>query len=94
MHINYRILKQNTFNDNLLLLYINHFLACFYGVKFFLTLDLYDRYHQIPINPSDCFITAFYCYYGFFLTCNKALQREKCTIELLANDEPHVIGVG
>ena len=55
MYINCSILNSNIFNNAWLIPCIDNLLACLHRAKFFLKLELYKGYHQIPpvMDPSS-----------------------------------------
>ena len=64
--IDYRVINSNTINNTWLLLRIYELLSCLHKAYIFSKLDLYDRYHQIPVDPLHHHMAAFVCHYGAF----------------------------
>ena len=64
--INYRQLNEIIIKNRIPLLLIIKIKDRLYGVKWFIILDLKDRYYYIKIKPGDKWKTAFKTKYGLF----------------------------
>eukprot|EP00253_Pinus_taeda_P004303 PITA_04303 len=64
--IDYRALNKITIRNKYLIPRINDLLDQLMGEKYFSKIDLKFIYHQVPIEPSDVWKTAFKAKEGFF----------------------------
>ena len=64
--IDYRLLNKESKIDAYLILQIDELLYQFSQAKVFSKMDLYQGYHQIPIQPRHKYKTAFLCCYNTF----------------------------
>ena len=66
MCIDYRALNKISVKNRYPLPLIDKLIECLKGAKFFTKLELKSGYHQIPIDPSDVWKTAFKTKEGLF----------------------------
>ena len=66
LYIDYRALKNITFWSRYLIPHIDDLLDQLKGEKYFSKIDLKSGYHQVPIEPSDVWKTAFKAKEGLF----------------------------
>ena len=64
--INYRALNKITIHNRYPIPRINDLLDQLKGAKYFSKIDLKSGYHQVPIEPSDVWKTAFKAKEGLF----------------------------
>ena len=64
--INYKQLNEITVKNRTLLLFITEIKNRLYGTKWFITLDLKERYYYIQIKPENKQKTAFRTKYGLY----------------------------
>jgi hypothetical protein len=66
LHIDYRALNKITIRNRYLIPRIDNLLDQLKGEKYFSKIDLKTRYHQVAIEPSDVWKTAFKAKEGLF----------------------------
>jgi hypothetical protein len=65
-YVDYRQLNEITVKGNYLVPVIDELLDELKGASWFSSLDLCARFHQIPMDPQDCYKTAFQTHVGHF----------------------------
>jgi len=66
LYINYRVLNKITARNRYLILWIDDLLDQLKGEKYFSKIDLKSRYHQVRIESSNVWKTAFKAKEGLF----------------------------
>ena len=64
--IDYRALNNITIKNRTMLPRIDEALDHLRGAKYFMSLDLFSAYHQVPVAESDIYKTAFRTRYGHY----------------------------
>ena len=89
--IDYRVLNKITVRNRYLIPWIDDLLDQLKGLKYFSKIDLKSWYHQVPIEPSDVWKTAFKAKEGLFkwLVVPFGLKNAPATFMRLMDDILH-----
>ena len=89
--IDYQALKNITVRNRYLISRIDDLLEQLKGAKYFIKIDLKSGYHEVPIEPSDVWKTAFKAKEGLFewLVIPFGLLNSLATFMRLMDDTIH-----
>jgi hypothetical protein len=79
--IDYRVLNKITVWNRYPIPWIDDLLDQLKGAKYFSKIDLKSGYHQVPIEPSDVWKTAFKSKEGLFRMVGHAFRVDECPLQ-------------